>query len=98
MSNCRTASSESLLQTPQVAEHSLSDAQRRGAEGDDEAVEVGGDAGEDGELGPRAQVMSTACWLTMKEASFLLGHLVQSAPLSGARPLLPAGGTPRCRI
>ena len=58
---------------------------------------MGGDAG-DGDLGPRAQVMSTACWLTMKEASFLLGHLVQNAPLSGARCLLPADGTTRCRV
>ena len=48
-----------------------------------EVLEVGGEPDEGGELGPRAQVMSTACWLTIKEASFLLGHLVQAAPLSG---------------
>ena len=48
---------------------------------------MGGEA-QDGELAPRAQVMSTACWLTIKEAAFLLGHLAQAAPLSGALSLL----------
>ena len=28
--------------------------------------------------------MSTACWLTVKEAALLLGTLVQTAPLTGA--------------
>lgn len=31
----------------------------------------------------RVQVVSTACWLTVKEAALLLGTLVQTAPLTG---------------
>ena len=31
----------------------------------------------------QAQVVSTACWLTMKEVAMLVGTLAQVAPLSG---------------
>ena len=31
----------------------------------------------------QAQIISTACWLTMKEAAMLTGTLMQVVPLSG---------------
>ena len=40
--------------------------------------------GEDGEgLAPKAQVIITACWLTMKEIALLLGSLAKCTPLPG---------------
>ena len=50
----------------------------------------GGDGGDgDGEggggesLAPRAQMVVTACWLTMKEVSLLTGELARAVPLPG---------------
>ena len=66
-----------------------------GDEGEDAAAEMeddGGDAddGSDGggpggeSLAPRAQMVVTACWLTMKEVSLLTGDLAAVVPLPGA--------------
>lgn len=43
----------------------------------------GGGGGE--ALGPRAQVINTACWQTSKEAALLLGALAQALPIGGGR-------------
>jgi len=50
-----------------------------GEEGGGE-VEVGGAGGPQGALAPRAQVVMTAAWLSMKEVSLLLGALAVGAP------------------
>ncbi|GAB4815827.1 hypothetical protein N2152v2_002873 [Parachlorella kessleri] len=45
-------------------------------------------------LGPKAQVIITGCWLTMKECSLVLATIVRSVPLSGseaAHALLSVG-------
>ena len=41
------------------------------------------DAGQDASTA-HAQIISTACWLTMKEVAMLAGTLAQVAPLAGA--------------
>lgn len=47
-----------------------------------EEEEQGGEA-----LGPRAQVINTACWQTSKEAALLLGGLAQALPIGGGRAM-----------
>ncbi|BDA45482.1 probable thyroid adenoma-associated protein homolog [Coccomyxa sp. Obi] len=42
----------------------------------------GGDSNNDSQLAPRAQVIVTGCWLTLKEVALLLGCLAREAPLS----------------
>jgi Putative death-receptor fusion protein (DUF2428) len=54
-----------------------------GSDVDDEAWEEGGSECA-GELAPRAQLVITGSWLTMKEVSLLLGTLARAIPLSGA--------------
>ena len=60
--------------------------QHTGAEDVDGDDMEGGDmdvSPEEGDLAPQAQVILTGCWLTMKEASLLLGSLATFAPLPG---------------
>ena len=48
--------------------------------------EIGGDEGwEDSDLDgtPSGQSITTACWLTLKEASLLLGTIAQTVPVLG---------------
>lgn len=54
-------------------------------EADDMGVtEMEADAGDD--LAPKAQVIITGCWLTMKEITLLLGSLAKCTPLPGGLP------------
>lgn len=47
-------------------------------------TEMEGGEGVEGEgLAPRAQIIITACWLTMKEIALLLGSLAKCTPLPG---------------
>ncbi|KAK9806642.1 hypothetical protein WJX73_003561, partial [Symbiochloris irregularis] len=75
------------------ADHGMSDEQ----EADDQE---GPEAGffDDGLEGPnqdaatsQAQIISTACWLTMKELAMLVGTLMQVVPLTGPGHVLNAG-------
>ena len=50
---------------------------------DDADVDVDGDGDGDGGLAPKAQMVVTACWLTMKEVSLLTGELARVVPLPG---------------
>jgi hypothetical protein len=43
-----------------------------------EGEEEGGES-----LAPKAQMVVTACWLTMKEVSLLTGELARAVPLPG---------------
>ena len=55
---------------------------------DDDAADVdmgeGGEGGEGESLAPKAQMVVTACWLTMKEVSLLTGELARVVPLPGS--------------
>ncbi|KAK9842206.1 hypothetical protein WJX81_000582 [Elliptochloris bilobata] len=51
--------------------------------GGDELCSNGDDASSGGLLAPRAQVLISGCWLTLKEVSLLLGTLARCVPLSG---------------
>ena len=42
-----------------------------------------GEAGPGESLAPKAQMVVTACWLTMKEVSLLTGELARAVPLPG---------------
>ena len=45
-------------------------------------------------LAPKAQTVVTACWLTMKEVSLLVGALSRAAPVEGDDEDAAAGGSP----
>lgn len=42
-------------------------------------------------MGPEAQIITCACWMSTKEAALVLGTLCQVAPTGKATSLLPAG-------
>lgn len=37
----------------------------------------------DGDLGPETQIITTGCWLTMKEATLVIGKVADHAPDHG---------------
>lgn len=45
--------------------------------------EEGDDLDMDGDLGPETQVITTGCWLTMKEATLVIGKIADHAPTAG---------------
>jgi hypothetical protein len=65
-----------------------------GDDGDDVDVDVDddGDGDGDGGLAPKAQMVVTACWLTMKEVSLLTGELARVVPLPGGGNSRALGG------
>ncbi|KAK9862251.1 hypothetical protein WJX84_009332 [Apatococcus fuscideae] len=47
------------------------------------AEEEGDDIDMDGDLGPETQIVTTGCWLTMKEAALVIGKIADHAPQEG---------------
>ena len=63
---------------------------------DDDAASSSATAfgGASSSLAPKAQTVVTACWLTMKEVSLLVGALSRAAPVEGEDEDAAAGGSP----
>lgn len=47
------------------------------------AEELAGLSGDDGTAAPALQLLTSACWLTLKEAGLLMGILARHIPLLG---------------
>jgi len=70
-----------------------------GDDTDSPEFEMDGDGDDEGEgpgasesLAPTAQMVVTACWLTMKEVSLLIGELARTVPLPGGGSSRGGGG------
>ena len=62
------------------------------AHADDVDVDDDADGDHDGGLAPKAQMVVTACWLTMKEVSLLTGELARVVPIPGGANSRALGG------
>ncbi len=60
-----------------------------GIAGADDVELLGDEEGEDvdSNMGPETQIITTGCWLTMKEAALVLGKVADHAPKQGADSL-----------
>ena len=76
----------------------LDDARSPAVPDDDDAASSSATAfgGASSSLAPKAQTVVTACWLTMKEVSLLVGALSRAAPVEGddEDAFFAAGGSP----
>ena len=62
------------------------------AHADDVDVDDDADGDNDGGFAPKAQMVVTACWLTMKEVSLLTGELARVVPIPGGANSRALGG------
>ena len=45
---------------------------------------------DDADLGPETQIITTGCWLSMKEAALVIGKIAEHAPMKGVAVELPS--------